>query len=131
MNEIEKYAALKMPALIEVPMPAQPARLPCVVCGVDLVYDAPEPRTGRSIEAVNIHTMSQPFVCMRCWNACEATLHSTLVPPSTFDASEPTDEQSMDLARHQLDQNEMRARIIIEMARGGYLGNSARRDTGP
>lgn len=113
----------------EIPMPVKHARLPCIVCGLDLVYDLPDKNdTTKTTEAMNVPYPEQPFVCAKCSWAAWETVNSAVRPTHLFDASEPTDEETMAVAQNQLDAKELFARTLINMARGGYLGNSMRRE---
>lgn len=113
------------PEVAEIALPPKKARLPCIICGADLIYDAPDPQTGKTVEAMNIPVETQPFVCQKCWWAAKDTVRAALIP-DIGDVSEYSDDYAMAQAENALNYNEMMARTLIEMARHGYLGQSKR-----
>lgn len=128
------YAALtvdepapSLPSVADIPAPYVPVRLPCIVCGTDLIHNQADPYTGQTVPAMNLHEPSQPFCCQRCWWAAVDSAKAACGIVDLRDAREPSDEQAFEGALNALDYNETLARTLIEMAQHGYLGNSTRR----
>ena len=137
MTDDEKeraYSALAVPefrppVIVDLPKPYVAVRLPCIICGSDLMYDRADPYTGQTVPAMNLHEPTQPFCCQKCWWAAVESAKAACGIVDLYDAREPSDEQAFEGALNALDYTETLARTLVEMATHGYLGSSTRRGT--
>lgn len=120
-------APLSLPTpLGETLLLAPPVTLPCVICGVDLVFMKLDPASGQNAESMNITNIQSPFVCVECDKAVTKTAASSYAPQALMLDPAEDDDTIMYRAQAQLDFAEMKCRALIAMARAGFLGNSRR-----